>query len=147
MQLLTAKTIINLHEYTFGGIKFAHNFSNKRLSLKFSQGILRILLEQYFQWHLCCFWHVVLKKSCIILKRNLGGVLFQKSLSIQKCCKLNIGYLPENFQIDYNSATLSKLILLCIHLSLKDCQLSLRRSAKFNSILWLLTIIKIMSVI
>ena len=31
MQLFTAKTIINLHENACGGIKFAHNFANKRL--------------------------------------------------------------------------------------------------------------------
>ena len=53
----------------------------------------------------CCF-----EKSCIILKRNFGGILFQTSLSIQWCCKLNIGYLPEDFQIEYNSALLPKII-------------------------------------
>ena len=50
----------------------------------------------------------------------------------------NIGYLPEDFQIEYNSAILSKL---------KDCQSSLIRSANFQSVLWLSKIIIIMSVI
>ena len=48
MQLFSASTIINLQENACSEIKFAHNFANKRLSLKFSQGILQIFLEQYF---------------------------------------------------------------------------------------------------
>ena len=48
MQLFKAKAIINLLENACGRIKFADNFANKRLSLKFSEGILEILLEQHF---------------------------------------------------------------------------------------------------
>ena len=47
MQLFTAKTVINLHENACGETKFIHNFANKRLSLKFSQRLLQILLEQF----------------------------------------------------------------------------------------------------
>ena len=48
MQLFTGKTITNLHENACGGIKFLKNFDNRRFSLKFFQGILQILSEQYF---------------------------------------------------------------------------------------------------
>ena len=132
MQLFTVKTIINLHENACGGIKFAHKLYQKKIQAK-------ILPVNFLE---LCF-----EKSCIILKRNFSGILFQKSLSIQWCCKLNIGYLPEDFKIEYSSAILSKFILSCLHLSLKDCQSPLRRSANFPSILWLSKIILIISVI
>ena len=114
------------------------NFANKRFSLKLSQrfqnSFRALFLMTSMLLPVCCF-----EKSCIILKRNFGGILFQKSLTIQECCKLNIGYLPEDFHFylpkiskTYISAILSKLILLCVHLCLKNCQSSLRRSAIFT---------------
>ena len=74
------------------------NFANKILSLKFSQGVLQVLsfLKISVLLPVCCF-----EKSCIILKSNFGGILFQKLLSIQQCCKLSVGYLPEDFQIEF----------------------------------------------
>ena len=48
MHLFQAKAIINLLGNVCGGIKFARNLANERLSLKFFQGIFQILLEQYF---------------------------------------------------------------------------------------------------
>ena len=45
MHLFQVKTVINLLENVCGGIKFARNFANERLSLKFFQGIFQILLE------------------------------------------------------------------------------------------------------
>ena len=44
LKCLTKCTIINLQKNACGGIKFAHNLFNKRLSIKFPQGILKILL-------------------------------------------------------------------------------------------------------
>ena len=64
MQLCTANIIINLHENACGGIKFAHNFSNDRLTLKFSQGILQILLEQ-------CFYYDIYVVSDVLLWKRL----------------------------------------------------------------------------
>ena len=69
------QTIINLHEKSCGGIKFAHNFTNKRLSLKFSLGILQILLDQYNVTYVVSgilFWK---KLYCIEICKNRNGEL------------------------------------------------------------------------
>ena len=147
MQLFTAKTIINLHENACDSIEFARKLCQYKIQSKilpgnFTNSFRAVFLMTPMLLPVCCF-----EKSCIILKWNFGGILFQKSLSIRQCCKLNIDYLPEDFQIEYKSAILSKLVLLCVHLSLKDFQSSLRRSANFHSIFWLSKIIIIVSVI
>ena len=147
MQLFTANIIINLHENACGGIKLAHNFSNNRLTLKFPKEFYKFFQSSVFIMTSMLFPMNCFEKDCIILKRNFAGILSEKSLSIQQCCKLNIGYLPEDFQIEYNSAILSKLIFLCLYLSLKNYQSTLRRSANFHFILWLSKIIIIMLVI
>ena len=118
---------------------FAHNFAKTQSKLfpgNFTNSFRAVFSMTSMSFVVCCF-----EKIRIVLNRNFGRILFQKSLSIQQFYKLNIGYLPEDFQIKYNSAILCKLILLCVNLSLKNCQSSLRRSANFHSTLWLLKII------